>query len=248
MTYKAEAPTKKSDQLGFRPKRFWKATAVVPSAGGFAVALDGRTVKTPSGAELILPNAVLAGLVEAEWAAVGDHVDYETMPLTRFGFASVGRMGEVLDATIAEVLRYAETDLVCYPSEYPEALIVRENAAWLPLLAWAETELRLRFVQNHTLIHAPQPPETVARLRDLVPAMTQYQQAGLMAAIPLFGSVVLALALLNGRLSGDAAYNASRIGEDFQAETWGRDEEAAKRAGSHRVLAVSLDQWFRALA
>ena len=247
MTYKAEAPSKKSDQLGFRPKRFWKTTAVVARDNGFAIALDGRTVKTPSGAELVLPNAVLAGLVEAEWAAVDKHVDYEYMPLTRFGFAAVDRMSEVQDATLAEVLRYAETDLVCYPSQYPEALIVRENEAWLPLLAWADSAQGLRFIQNHSLTHAAQPATTVARLRDIVLGLTTYQQAGLTAAIPLFGSVVLALALLAGHLTGNEAYAASRVGEDFQAETWGRDEEAAKRADSHRALAVSLEVWFRAL-
>ena len=248
MTYKAEAPSKKSDQLGFRPKRFWKTTAVVATDNGFAIALDGRRVKTPKGTDLVLPNAVLAGLVDAEWAAVGDHLDYEHMPLTRFGFASIDRMHEVVDDTIAEVLRYAETDLVCYPSEYPEALILREKAAWLPLLDWARGDLGLAFVQNHTIIHAPQPAETIAGLRDLVLGLTPWQQAGLMAAIPLFGSVVLALAVLRGHLTGDAAYAASRIGEDFQAETWGRDEEAAQRAASHRSLAVSLDVWFRPLA
>ena len=119
MTYKAEAPDKKSDSLGFRPKRFWDGTATKEVEGGFAVALDGRSVKTPKGNVMVLPNAALASLVEAEWAAVGDYVDYETMPLTRLGFASVDRMGEVLDDTLAEVTRYSETDLLCYPSEYP---------------------------------------------------------------------------------------------------------------------------------
>jgi chaperone required for assembly of F1-ATPase len=60
--------------------------------------------------------------------------------------------------------------------------------------------------------------------------------------------VVLALALWRGHLGGEAAFHASRIGEDFQSETWGRDEEAAKRAGGMKVQAQSLDIWFRALS
>eukprot|EP01042_Synura_sphagnicola_P023217 gene23217-29608_t len=86
MTYKAEAPSKKSDQLGFRPKRFWGGTATFETGDGVEVRLDGRPVKTPKGHVLVLPTQPLAALVEAEWAAVTGHVEYTDMPLTRLGF------------------------------------------------------------------------------------------------------------------------------------------------------------------
>ncbi len=248
MTYKAEAPTKKSDQLGFRPARFWKTVTVSEADGGFAVTLDGRGVKTPQGRALVFPTHAVAGHVAAEWEAVGEHVNYEDMPLTRLGFAAVDRMNELVEESIAEVLRYAETDLVCYPSDYPAALIAREDAAWLPLIHWAKDELSLEFHQNRSLIHQPQPAETPVRLRALVEGATAYERAGLMSAIPLFGSVILALAVWRGHLTGEAAFAASRVGETFQAETWGRDAEAASRAAHMEVQAKSLDLWFSAIS
>ena len=248
MTYEAKAPDKKSDSLGFRPKRFWGGTATVEVEGGVSITLDGRPVKTPKGRLLMLPSVALAQLVEAEWAAVGEYVDYEAMPLTRLSFASVDRMGEVLDDTITEVLRYAETDLLCYPAEYPAALQAREDAAWLPVLKWADAALDLSFVQNRTIVHKPQPPETLVKIQSLIATTTPYEQAGIMLAIPLLGSVVLALALWRGHLSGEAAFHASRIGEDFQSETWGADTEAAKRAAGMLIQAQSLDVWFRSLS
>ncbi len=243
--YRAEPPTKASDQIGSRPRRFWKAAAVTEADNGFAVALDGRPVKTPHGHVLVLPTQGLAEKVAGEWQAVADHVEYADMPLTRLGFAAVDRMNGLLPETVAEVLRYAETDLLCYPSEYPEALVAREDAAWKPVLAWVQTELGLAFHQNRSLIHQPQPPETVARIDSLVSEMSAHERAGLMSAIALFGSVILALALWRGHIGGEAAFAASRIGEDFQAETWGRDEEAAKRADSMKAQARSLETWFR---
>ena len=247
MSYKAEPPAKTIDQIGTRPKRFWRATAVAEADGGFAVHLDGRPVKTPQGQGLVLPNRELAEKVEAEWAAVVDQVQYEAMPLTRLGFAAIDRMDAVLDATVAEVLRYAETDLVCYPSEYPAALIAREAAAWLPLIDWAEAELGLVFHQNKTLMFQPQPLETSMGIQSLIEGASVYERAGLMAAMPLFGSVILALAVWRGRLTGEEAFAASRIGEEFQTETWGRDEEAAQRSENMKVQARSLDVWFAGL-
>jgi len=169
------------------------------------------------------------------------------MPLTRLGFAAVDRMDDLVGESVAEVLRYAETDLLCYPSEYPAALIAREDEVWLPLIAWARDEVGLEFHQNRSLIHQPQPAEIPVKLRALIKAATAYERAGLMSAIPLFGSVILALAVWRGRLTGEAAFAASRIGETFQAETWGRDEEAALRAAHMEAQARSLDVWFNAL-
>jgi chaperone required for assembly of F1-ATPase len=236
-------PSKRSDQLGFRPRRFWKTSEVGAADGGFAVLLDGRSVKTPAGATMVLPTRTLAEAVRGEWDTVTDHVAFEAMPLTRLAFTAIDRMPDVVDDTVAEVLRYAETDLLAYPSDYPRALIEREAAAWRPWLDWAAGE-GLVFVQNATLIHAAQPAETLARLEARVRAMTAFEQAGLMSAVPLFGSVVLALALHAGRIGGADALAVSRIGETFQAETWGRDAEAVARALDMEKQAISLEAWF----
>jgi len=236
-------PSKRSDQLGFRPRRFWKASTVEAADGGFVVLLDNRSVKTPGGAAILVPNRKLAGAIQAEWDAVTDHVAFEAMPLTRLAFTAVDRMPNVVEDTVAEVLRYAETDLLAYPSDYPRALVEREAAAWRPWLDWAGRE-GLVIVQNDSLIHKPQPAQTLVQLEARVRAMTAFEQAGLMSAVPLLGSVVLALALHSGRIGGAEAFAVSRIGENFQAETWGRDEEAAARARDMESHAVSLQTWF----
>lgn len=244
--YKAEAPSKRVDQLGNRPKRFWTEVAFAAVADGFAVSLDKRAVKTPKGEVLTLPNPAVAALVAREWEAVEDYVDYAAMPLTRLGFAAIDHLREP-EGAVAEASRYAETDLVAYPSDYPQALIERETTAWVPVIEWFRAELGLEVVQNRSIMHRSQPEATVAGIGALVAAATPYERAGLMAATPLLGSVVLAIALLKGHLSGEAAFEASRVGEAFQAETWGDDAEARQRSESHKVEVVNLEAWFKAL-
>ena len=236
-------PSKRSDQIGFRPKRFWTGSAIEAAQDGFSILLDGRSIKTPGGGAMVLPSRPLTEAIRAEWDAVTDHVNFEAMPLTRLAFTAIDRMPNVVDDTVAEVLRYAETDLLAYPSDYPQALIAREAAAWRPWLDWAAGE-GLVIHQNTTLIHRPQPAETLVNLEARVRAMTAFEQAGLMSAVPLLGSVVLALALYSGRLGGAEAFAVSRVGENFQAETWGRDEEAALRTKHMENQAIGLGQWF----
>ena len=247
MTRENAPPAKRADKLGFRPKRFWNSAGVTAVDTAFSVVLDSRPVKTPGGAKLTLPSLRAAEAVAAEWQVVGSHVDYDAMPLTRLGFAAIDRMKDLTEDSVTEVLRYAQTDVVCYPSQYPQALIEREQAAWLPLLAWAREHLGLTFTQNLTLVHQPQPEQTLVTLEAMVRRLTAFESAGLMMAVPLFGSVVLALAVRDGHLSGETAFAASRIGDDFQSEVWGRDAEAAQRDDAMRHQATCLQTWFEAL-
>jgi chaperone required for assembly of F1-ATPase len=52
--------------------------------------------------------------------------------------------------------------------------------------------------------------------------------------VVLSGSLVLALAVAQGRLSAEEAWRLSRVDEDFQIEEWGEDEEAAGAAARRR--------------
>ncbi len=57
-------------------KRFWREVTVVAveageaGAGGFAIRLDRRPLRTPAEAPCLLPTRALAEAVAAEWAAV----------------------------------------------------------------------------------------------------------------------------------------------------------------------------------
>lgn len=230
-----------------KPRRFWIEAGVAEAEGGWGVRLDGRAAKTPAGAALVLPTKALAELVAGEWAAQGETIEYASMPATRLAATALDRVPETHAQVAAEVAKYATSDLLCYVAEGPEPLVAAEQAAWGPLLNWAEAELGLRFVQAAGIVHRPQPPGTVARVEALAEALDAFRLTGLAFAAPLLGSAVLALALERGRLTGEAAFAASRVDEAFQESRWGVDVEAAERAARLLGEAKAVDAWFRAL-
>ena len=83
--------------------------------------------------------------------------------------------------------------------------------------------------------------------RPSISASSSGRLTGLATAVPLLGSAVLGLALQRGALSGDAAFDLSRLDEAFQESRWGVDEEAAARTAARRAEAQLLERWFRAL-
>ena len=238
---KSEAPT--------RPKRFYTEAAVRPfDGGGFGVTLDARNVKTPAGAVLTLPTRALAELIAAEWAAQAEVIVIPAMPATRLAFTTVDLAPDARGPLADQVAGFAASDLLCYFVEGPETLLERELAHWAPVLDWADRELDLRFIRTTGILHQPQPPETVDRVRALAAGLDDFGLVGVAHAAGLFGSAILALALQRGELTGEAAFDLSRLDEAFQEERWGVDEEAAARTAGMRADAVMLGKWFEALA
>lgn len=230
-----------------RVRRFYKAVTVEAADGRSAVRLDGRTARTPAAVPLAFANEGLARLVAAEWAAQDDFILFSTMPATRLAFTALDRAPQARDGLADEVARYAGADLLCYFAESPAALVDRQTEQWSPVLDWAEAELGMRFQRAAGVVHRAQPPQTLARVRELAIALDDADLTGLAYAAPLFGSAVLALAVQRGRLSGADAFDLSRLDEAWQEELWGLDPEAAARTAAMRAEAEALDGWFAAL-
>ena len=53
----------------------------------------------------------------------------------------------------------------------------------------------------------------------------------------LYVPLLLGLAVIEGRLTADQVHELARIDEEFQAERWGRDEEADE-AAANRLAAL----------
>lgn len=210
-------------------RRIYREARAVPAEGGYRIELDGRPVRTPAGAPLTLPNAALAEAVAGEWNAQGERVAPLTMPLTRFASTVIDRVRPQRAAVLEEVARYAETDLVCYRAEAPAELVGRQQALWQPLVDWAVLRFDAPLLVASGVLPRRQPASALAALRAAVEALDDMRLMALHTATTAAGSLVIGLALLEGRLSPEDAWSLSQLDESFQIERWGEDAEAARR-------------------
>lgn len=230
-----------------RPRRFYKAAAVGPVEGGFAVLLDGRSPKSPAKSPLVLPTQALAQLVADEWEAQMEVIDSAAMPATRLAYTAIDRIAVTRAEVAAEVAAYAGSDLLCYFADHPTPLVERQTRDWGGMLDWARAELDLHLTPVSGVIHAPQSPAALASVEALALTLDDFALAGVAYGAGLLGSTVLALALRSGKITGRKALDLSRLEEIFQAETWGEDAEAVARAEALAVEARVLERWFAAL-
>jgi len=211
-------------------KRFYKEVTVQ----GGAILLDGRPVKTPARASLVLPSALLAGAVAKEWRTQGERIDPRAMPLTGLSNAAIDRVAPDPAAFARPIAAYAESDLLCYRAEAPAELVARQAQEWDPLLDWARARYDVHFTVTTGIIHAPQSPATVARLGEVLIAQNAFMLAAMSPLVTVGGSLVTALALVEGAIDADRAFDVTHLDELWQAERWGEDKLALEARAARR--------------
>ena len=209
-------------------KRFYKETGVVEADGGFAITLDGKPIRTPSGRQVVVPSHALAEAVAAEWAAQGEAIDPVTMPLTRVANSVVEGVVDRVDDVAEDLAKYFHSDLLFYRAGHPEGLVARDAAHWDPVLFWAADELGAHFILSEGIMHVKQPDEAVAAARAALPD-DAWSVAALHMVTTMTGSALLALALARGARDAEQVWAAAHVDEDWNAHQWGVDEEAAAR-------------------
>jgi chaperone required for assembly of F1-ATPase len=212
------------------PKRFYSVVTTREVDDGYALELDGKTVRTPGRLPLVVPTQALASLVAAEWQQQVDVIDPATMPVTRLLNTALDGVATDPQAVFEDILRFSSSDLLCYRADGPEGLVARQSERWDPVIDWAANTLGARFILIEGIIHQEQPREATAAFAvNLRKYDTPLELASLHTITTLTGSAILALAFADGFLPIDAAWSLAHLDEDWTIEHWGSDEEAEQR-------------------
>lgn len=216
-------------------KRFWTEVTTVPEEGGFAVLLDGRSVRTPAKTKLVVPTQGLADAVANEWAAQEGEIDPRKMPFTRTANAALDKVTAQHGEVAAMLADYGGTDLICYRAESPEGLVARQSQAWDPLIEWAGETFGARLKPTAGVMFVSQDPKALKALGDPVYLMSPFELAAFHDLVSMSGSLVIGLAVTRGFAEPEALWNASRVDEIWQEEQWGEDEEALQISSLKRT-------------
>jgi len=215
-------------------KRFWKEVALGECDDGWGIRLDGRPLKTPARAQLVVGARPLGEAIADEWRGCGDEIDPRLMPLTGLANAAIDHVEPATAVFIADLARYAEGDLLCYRAEHPPTLVAAQAAEWDPLLDWASQRFDIAFVVTAGIIHVPQPPATISRLAAGIASAKPFELAALSPLITIGGSLVAALALYEKAIDLDTAWSAVSLDDRWQIEQWGADDEAVSALANRR--------------
>jgi chaperone required for assembly of F1-ATPase len=227
-------------------KRFYREAVVIRAGDGWSIALDGAPALTPAKKPIVVANETLASAIAAEWRMQGEEIQLDSLALTRMVAAAIDVVRDRRDAVIAELLKYVDTDLLCYRATRPAALVARQERLWQPLLDWARARFGANLTVTSDVVPIPQPHGTSA-LRDAISAYSELELTALRLAADTAGSLIIALALIERRLDPKSAFAAAELEASHEIERWGEDPEQARRRAA-LMADFALAARFAALA
>lgn len=192
--------------------------------------------RTPAGNPLALPPS-LAEAIAAEWEGK-KAFNAAAMPLTALAYTAIDRVEGDKENIVQVLLAYVDTDTLCYRNSGigdrgsgagKKTLAQLQKEQWDPILAWVGAKFSALWLTTGGIMPLEQPQALHQALENYLMALDSMRLTACMMLASHYSSIVLALAVVEGRLAAEEAFSLSRLEERFQAEAWGEDEAAQAR-------------------
>lgn len=222
-------------------KRFYKVVSVGEHSNGFSVELDGKPVKTPERETLLVPNRAIADELMREWMAQEEDIIPDSMPITQIATTLQDRIPKQRKAMEAAVLKYLDTDLICYRAGEPPELAQAQAEAWDEWTEWAAMEFGMPLKTTTALQAVTQDSVIHQKLAERVENMDDARFTILQIVVPLCGSVILGLAFVEGVNTADKVFAAATIEETHKAALYNEEKYGADPAQEKRFDSMKRD-------
>jgi len=201
--------------------------------------------QTPAKKPFILPTQALTEAIENEWQP-GAKFTPTKMPLTALAYTTIDRIEPQMELVIEAMLIYADTDTLCYRAP-EEDLKQRQQDKWDVVLGWSSLMLGTKWQVAEGIMPLDQPEALHKALRAYLEKKNAWELAAFSVLAAGFSSLVLAKAVLEKHVSGAAAFELSRLEENYSIEKWGQDPEAASKAAKLRQEMLDAAQFLKLL-
>ncbi|MFL2794218.1 MAG: ATP12 family chaperone protein [Paracoccaceae bacterium] len=228
----------------WKQKRFWKNAHVVSSETGYLIKLDDKILKTPAKKQMLLPTEALAKKVASEWGEQVEEIDPTTMPFTKSSNAALDKVSEQFEEVSSLLGEYGDTDLLYYRADSPPELQKRQKTGWDPIVNWAENTFKVQINCGTGIVYIPQDAKLFSEINLKINSLSIFELTAFYDMVSITGSLILGLAIINGRLSAEEAYQLSRIDEQWQLEQWGEDEEAQVASNKKNIAILHSEEFF----
>jgi len=207
-------------------KKFYTMVSDKQVDEGYAIQLDGKTIQTPLKQDLVAPTKALAEAIIQEWSAQDEEVKPDTMPLSQILITAIDKIRD-RDAITDNMMKYLDTDLVCYWAKKPPELAARQKEVWGRWVKWFDEHFEVPLYTTKKIEAMKQEEEAHKRVWNYIEALDDYYFTLLHILISLTGSIVVSLAFCEEEITPEEVFQVVKLEELFKSEVYNEDVHGA---------------------
>ncbi|MCK5285053.1 MAG: ATP12 chaperone family protein [Alphaproteobacteria bacterium] len=222
-------------------KRFYKLVTIRETNEGYTINLDGKPVKTPYKALLLTKHDRLANALVCEWESQGEKIIPDTMPLTQLLSTQIDRVSEQRPAMTKSLLKYLDTDLICYYADKPSELVEVQRASWQPVQERFKERFGVSLKTTNSLQALSQPVSAHTGVAEYIDVLDSAHFTVVQLIAPLVGSIIIAIAFVEREITVEQTFAAMRIEEAYKAKIYNEAKYGMDPAEQKKDDAVKVD-------
>lgn len=209
----------------------------------------GQLLASPKQKTLVLPTKALAELVASEWADIKSVPKPGQLQVTGYINSWTDHATGQRDEVLAQYLRYLPTDTLRYHTDAAQdaALNAKQQAQWQPMLQWWQSQMGIILPVIISLEVCALHDDDIARVKQRLADMDDLRLLCMAELAALYGSAILAYAVLCGHITAEQALALSILEETHQIERWGKTEEYEEMASSKASDIAVIDSLLKSL-
>ena len=145
---------------------------------------------------------------------------------------------------IDRLVNFALNDVLLFWSTDKEVK-QEQQEKWLPILKWVDNTLNARFKQTTSLEAEKNDKKASLELKKYLDNLSDKELTSFYIAALNMRSVLLAVAMIKGRISATEAFELSELEELYQARKWGSEPVAEARRNSIKDSLISAEKYLR---
>lgn len=206
-------------------KKFYENVECKKYGEVYKIYLDGNELKTPMKNELSFYTEKLAIKIASEWEEQKYEINPQIMPFNRYANSIIDRILPNKKIVLDELIEYAQSDVICYRDGSNSELLTVQDKKWNPILEWFDKN-DMHFEVAYDVFPIEQDEKSVSNFKANLENLSLEELSLLYFASAISKSTLLSYALLNKKISAGELFELSLLEELWQAENWGKEEEA----------------------
>lgn len=157
---------------------------------------------------------------------------------------AVEEISKKRDEVIEKLLHFSLTDMLLFWSDNKE-LLQYQKKLWQPVLDWVQQALKVQLKITNTINVPQQDENTGQQIREFLIGLNDKELAAFFKAALNMRSVLLAAALVKGKIGAEEAFEAAYAEEIWQAKHWGSVEEAEQKRQQLKEELLDIESFLR---